>query len=197
MRVLLFKFSNRKVLGNPFNFRVASLHNPFIWILRFRLLSNVARRSSLSLLFLKETRNSLKKWPLNLWWISNKTIMEARNITKAATFESSLHRSYKNSQLLFFVTVLFNISMSQTLNNDFWGSHKNMNCAFPLRVITLYSKTPSNVCLKTIQITMVLAFRFLWIKYHLVEFEPIFNLAKFWKLFLKHWHIIVIFIKRI
>ena len=43
---------------------------------------------------LKETRNSLKKWPLNLWWISNKTIMEVRNITKTATFKSFLHLSY-------------------------------------------------------------------------------------------------------
>ena len=37
---------------------------------------------------LKETRNSFKKWPLNYWWISNKTIMEVGNITKAATFKS-------------------------------------------------------------------------------------------------------------
>ena len=33
---------------------------------------------------LKETCNSFKKWPFNLWWISNKTINEVRNITKAA-----------------------------------------------------------------------------------------------------------------
>ena len=50
---------------------------------------------------LKKTRNSFKKWPLNLWWISNKAIMEVGNITKAAIFESFLHLSYKNTQLLF------------------------------------------------------------------------------------------------
>ena len=43
-------------------------------------------------LHLKETRNSMEKWPLNLWWISNKTIMEVGNITKAATFKSFLHQ---------------------------------------------------------------------------------------------------------
>ena len=52
--------------------------------------------------------------------------MEVGDITKA------LHLSYKNTQLLFFVTVLFNIFMRQTLTNDFWGLHKIMNCAFPL-----------------------------------------------------------------
>ena len=53
------------------------------------------------------------------------------NITKAATFKSFLHLSYKNTQLLF-LTVFFDIFMKQTLTNDFWGLHKNMNCAFPL-----------------------------------------------------------------
>ena len=58
--------------------------------------------------------------------------MEVGNITKAATFKSFLHLSYKNKQLVFFVTVLFNIFMRQTLTNDFWGLHKIMSCAFPL-----------------------------------------------------------------
>ena len=43
---------------------------------------------------LNETRNSIKKWPLNLWWISNKTIMEVGNITKAVFFKTFLHLSY-------------------------------------------------------------------------------------------------------
>ena len=81
---------------------------------------------------LKETINSFKKWPLNLWHISNKTIMEVENIIKSATFKSFLHLSNKNTQLLFFVAVLFNIFIRQTLIDDFLGSHKNMNCAFPL-----------------------------------------------------------------
>ena len=36
---------------------------------------------------LKETCNLLKKLPLNLWWISNKTIIEVGNTTKAVTFK--------------------------------------------------------------------------------------------------------------
>ena len=59
------------------------------------------------LLLLKETCNSLKKWTLNLWWISNKTIMEVGNITKTATFKSFLYVSYKSTQLLFFVDSAF------------------------------------------------------------------------------------------
>ena len=58
--------------------------------------------------------------------------MEVGNITKAATFKSFLHLSYKNTKLFYFVTVLFSIFMRQTLTDDFWGLHKNMNCAFPL-----------------------------------------------------------------
>ena len=41
--------------------------------------------------------------------------------------------SVTKTQLLFFVTPLFNIFMKQTLTNDFWGLHKIMNSAFPLR----------------------------------------------------------------
>ena len=55
--------------------------------------------------------------------------MEVGNITKATTFKSFLHLSYKNTQLIFFVTVLSNIFG----DIDFWGLHKNMNCAFPLK----------------------------------------------------------------
>ena len=47
------------------------------------------------------TCNSFKKWPLNFWWISNKSIIEVGNITKAATFKSFLQLSCKNTQLLF------------------------------------------------------------------------------------------------
>ena len=82
---------------------------------------------------LKGNAQFIQKVTFNLWWVSNKTIMEVGNITKAATFKSFLHLSYKNTQLLFFVTVLFNIFMRQTLTDNFWGLHKNMNCAFPLK----------------------------------------------------------------
>ena len=59
--------------------------------------------------------------------------MEVRNITKAATFKSLLHLSYKIHTITLFTTVLFNIFIKQTLTNDFWGLHKNMNHAFPLK----------------------------------------------------------------
>ena len=58
--------------------------------------------------------------------------MEVGNITKASTFKSFLNLSYKNTQLLFLWTVLFNFFMRQTLADYFWGLHKNMNCTFPL-----------------------------------------------------------------
>ena len=32
------------------------------------------------------------------------------------------------------MTVLLNIFMRQTLTDDFCGLHKNMNCAFPLKI---------------------------------------------------------------
>ena len=57
--------------------------------------------------------------------------MEIGNITQVATFKSFLHRSYKNTRLLF-CEALFQIFMGQTLTDNFWGLHKKMNCAFPL-----------------------------------------------------------------
>ena len=39
--------------------------------------------------------------------------------------------------ITFFETVLFNIFLRQTLIDDLWGLHKNMNCAFPLISINL------------------------------------------------------------
>ena len=60
--------------------------------------------------------------------------MEVGNITKAATFKSFLHLCYKNIELLFLWTMLFNIFLRQTLPDDFWVLHKNMNCMFPLNV---------------------------------------------------------------
>ena len=49
--------------------------------------------------------------------------MEVGNIAKAATVKSFLRLSYKNT-LTFFVTVLFNIFMRQTLTDDFGGYTK-------------------------------------------------------------------------
>ena len=45
--------------------------------------------------------------------------MEVGNVTKAATFKGFLHLSYKNLQLLFFVTVLLNISQKTNINRWF------------------------------------------------------------------------------
>ena len=49
---------------------------------------------------LKETRNSFKKWPLNLGWIPNKAIMEVGNITKAATFKSFYWNTVNDKSIL-------------------------------------------------------------------------------------------------
>ena len=72
----------------------------------------------------KNIRKSFKKWSLNLWLISNKTIMEVGNITETSTFKSFLQLSYKNTQLLFFVTVLFYFSHEINLNRWFLGITK-------------------------------------------------------------------------
>ena len=53
--------------------------------------------------------------------------MEVGNIANAATVKSFLRLSYKNTQLPFFVTVLFNIFMRKKLIDNFGGLHKNMN----------------------------------------------------------------------
>ena len=60
--------------------------------------------------------------------------MEVGSITKAATLKSFLHLSYKKHRY-FFVAMLFNIFRRQTLTDDFPGLHKNMNSAFPLRMV--------------------------------------------------------------
>ena len=48
--------------------------------------------------------------------VSNKTNTEIGNVTKAATFKSFFQQSYKNTQLLFFVTVLFNYLYETNIN---------------------------------------------------------------------------------
>ena len=65
--------------------------------------------------------------------------MEVGNITKAATFESFLHLVIKTHNY-FFVTVLFNIFIKETLISDFLGLHTNMNCMFPLNFTELKLK---------------------------------------------------------
>ena len=70
---------------------------------------------------LKETRNSLKKCPLNLWWALNKSIMEVGNITNTATFKRFLHLSYKNTQLFLLWQCFFNIFHKANINQWFLG----------------------------------------------------------------------------
>ena len=47
-------------------------------------------------LFLEETRNLFKRWPLNLWWISNKTIIEVGNII----YKSCYFQKFSSQKLL-------------------------------------------------------------------------------------------------
>ena len=84
--------------------------------------------------FLKRNAQFVQKLAFEALMDLNKTIMEIRNVTKAATFKSFSQLSYKYSQLLFFATVFLIIVMRQTLTDDFWGLHKNKNCAFPLTI---------------------------------------------------------------
>ena len=50
---------------------------------------------------LEETHNLYIKWPLTFLWISNKTVMEVENITKATIFNSFLQLSYKTHTITF------------------------------------------------------------------------------------------------
>ena len=61
--------------------------------------------------------------------------MEVGNITKAAAFKKFSSPKLLKHTIRFFVTVPFNIFIRQTLTDDFWGLHKNMNCAFPLTLV--------------------------------------------------------------
>ena len=72
----LLSFMARKI------FNEIRLCNPMTHILK-----SMSKSFEYTCWSLKEKRNSFKEWSLNLWWISNKTIMEFGNITKAATFE--------------------------------------------------------------------------------------------------------------
>ena len=58
--------------------------------------------------------------------------MQVGNITKAATYKSLLHLSHKNIQLLFLWQCFLIFFIRKKLTDEFWGLHKNMNCAFPL-----------------------------------------------------------------
>ena len=65
---------------------------------------------------LKETRNSFKKWPLNLWRISNKTVVEVGIITKAAV-NWSTNIKFSNKLFHFFMKLW----MLQLRKSRFYG----------------------------------------------------------------------------
>ena len=74
----------------------------------------------------------LIKWSLDFWWISGKTIMEVTLFFKTCYFSKFSSARLLKHTITFFMIVLFNIFTRQTLKDDFWGLHKNMNCAFTL-----------------------------------------------------------------
>ena len=59
--------------------------------------------------------------------------MKVGKIIKAATFKSFSLLKLLKCTITFFVTALFNVFMKRTLTDDYWGLHKNMICAFPLK----------------------------------------------------------------
>ena len=63
-------------------------------------------------------------------WISNKTIKEVGNITKGATFKKFSSPKLLKHTITFFVTVLFNIIMRQTLTDNFGGYTKKWIARF-------------------------------------------------------------------
>ena len=86
-------------------FRLISLKNNHVRIFKCN-----------KIVYLKKTSILLKKWPLNLWWSLNKSIREVVNITKAATFKSFLHLSYKNTQIHLLWECFLIFFTRQTLN---------------------------------------------------------------------------------
>ena len=115
----------------------------------------------------------LKKWPLNLWWISSKSIIEVRNITKAATFNNLLHLSYKYTQLLFlwqcfFVTIEY--FHETNINWWFWGVTQK----YELRVsfkMTVYFTKNDDLILFHFDMKELNVFNFLYIKMMKISFE--------------------------
>ena len=68
-------------------------------VLRIASCERLYNKASLSKV--KGKAQFTQKVTLEPWLVSNKTIIEVENITKAAIFRSFLHLSYKNTELLF------------------------------------------------------------------------------------------------
>ena len=58
--------------------------------------------------------------------------MEIGKDSKAAIFKSSLHKVIKAHNYFFCDCAFLIFFMIQTLTDNFWGLHKNKNCAFPV-----------------------------------------------------------------
>ena len=87
---------------------------------------------------LKETHDSFKKCPLNLWWMLKKTIMEIRNSTKAATFKIFLHLSYKNTLLSFLWIVLFQYFHETNIKRWFLGVTQKCELRVSFKYFTIF-----------------------------------------------------------
>ena len=65
--------------------------------------------------------------------------MKTGNVTKAATFKSFLHQSYKNTQLLFFVTVLFNYFHETNINRRFLGVTQKYELRVSFKLVEVFN----------------------------------------------------------
>ena len=100
--------------------------------------------------------------------------MELGNIIKAATFKSFLHTSYKNTQLLIFVIVPFNIFMRQTLTNYFG----RLTQKYELRVSFKYFFSKCHQIPRITFIEEILSRKLHFFVYCLSSFIHFYSLAK-------------------
>ena len=138
--VLEFLFNKKRLQRRCFSVNITKF-------LRTPILNNICKRMLLwaGIIYLKETHNLFKKWPLNLWWISKKKKNHYGSwkyyycyFQKAATSKSFLHLSYKNIQLLFFVTALFNIFMRKNINQWFLEVTQNYEMCVSFKKAALH-----------------------------------------------------------
>ena len=115
----------------------------------------------------------VQKVIFNLWWISNKTVMEIGNLTKTATFKSFFQQVYKNTLLSFFW--VFFVFMRQTLTDNFWELHKNKNWAFSLKSFNAVLQASMQLKMGLLHVyfsrTLPTAFEHLFRKMHFNRFR--------------------------
>ena len=86
---------------------------------------------------LKGNAQFVQKMTFEPFVVSKKAITGVGNIPKATIFKIFLSLSYKNTQLIS-LGIAFLYFLRKTLTDDFWGLHKNMNCAFPLTINVIF-----------------------------------------------------------